>query len=193
MSTLYNATEETLLDNMLRTMQFEGGYKKNVYLDTEGYPTIGYGHKLSNVRYEKGDLPEEYKNMSWSEDESRKSFLSDYFEKESRVKTKFGEQAYNKLPDKAKSILIDLAFNMGSTKLFDEFPGFIADMYKGIKTGNYQDAAQELKYKNPDKGNMQMSNWWDQVGGDTTESKNEVRSGNRATSTFDILGSLINL
>ena len=133
--------------------------------------------------------PEEYKNMSWSQEKARESFMSDYSEKESRVKAKFGEQAYNKLPDEAKNILTDLAFNMGATKLFDKFPGFITDMQKG----EYQDAAQELKYKNPDKGNMQMSNWWDQVGGDTTESRNEVRSGNRATSTFDILDSLINL
>ena len=189
MSTSYNASEETLLDNMLRTMQFEGGYKENVYLDTEGYPTIGYGHKLSNERYEKGHLPEEYKNMSWSEDEARESFLSDYSEKESRIKAKFGEQAYNKLPDGAKNILTDLAFNMGATKLFDKFPGFITDMQKG----EYQDAAQELRYKNPDEGNMQMSRWWDQVGGDTTELKNEVRSGNRATSTYDILSGLMNI
>ena len=35
-----------LLDNMLRTMQFEGGHRGKVYLDSEGYPTIGIGHLL---------------------------------------------------------------------------------------------------------------------------------------------------
>ena len=176
--------EEIITDNMRRTMEFEGGHKKNVYLDTEGYPTIGYGHVLDTLKYDA--LPEKYKDVEWSKQEGLSTFLEDYIEKEERTARKFGKENYENLPEGAQAILVDLVFNMGAKKLFDKFPGFIKD----LKAGNYKEAAKELRYKNPDKGNMDMSLWWDQVGGDTTEEKNLLRSGNRATSTYDILMSL---
>ena len=176
--------EEIITDNMRRTMEFEGGHKKNVYLDTEGYPTIGYGHVLDTLKYD--TLPEKYKDVEWSKQEGLSTFLEDYIEKEERTARKFGKENYENLPEGAQAILVDLVFNMGAKKLFDKFPGFIKD----LKAGNYKEAAKELRYKNPDKGNKDMSLWWDQVGGDTTEEKNLLRSGNRATSTYDILMSL---
>ena len=176
----------TLTDSMLRTMEFEGGHKDKVYLDSEGYPTIGIGHLLDTLKYQ--TLPDKYKDIIWSESQGITTFLQDYLEKEERTMSKFGKKEFNKMPDDAKGVLIDLSFNMGVKKLFDKFPGFIKD----LKKGNYADAAQELRYKNPDKGNFDMSLWFDQVGGDTTEEENLVRSGNRATSAYDILTSLGN-
>ena len=98
----------------------------------------------------------------------------------------FGKEDFEGLPEDAQTILVDLVFNMGAKKLFTKFPGFIKDM----KAGDFSEAAKELRYKNPDKGNMDMSLWWDQVGGDNTEKETLLRSDNRATSTYDMLMNL---
>ena len=34
------------LDNLKNEVKKEEGYKLEVYIDTEGYPTGGYGHKI---------------------------------------------------------------------------------------------------------------------------------------------------
>ena len=176
--------EEILTDSMIRTMEFEGGHREKAYLDTEGYPTIGFGHVLDTLKYDA--LPEKYKEMHWDKEEGQGTFLEDYLEKEKRTARKFGKEDFEGLPEDAQTILVDLVFNMGAKKLFTKFPGFIKDM----KAGDFSEAAKELRYKNPDKGNMDMSLWWDQVGGDNTEKENLLRSDNRATSTYDMLMNL---
>jgi GH24 family phage-related lysozyme (muramidase) len=193
---IYMANENdqnVLLDSMLRTMEFEGGFKPNVYLDTEGYPTIGFGHLLDSTKYSipegasKDWVPEQYKDIVWTKEKGEKTFLDDYLRMEKDVANRYGKDEFSKLPTDVRDVLTDLAFNMGPSKLFGKFKGFLKD----IKSGEYGEAAKELKYKNPDKGNMEMSLWWNQVGGDTTEAKNLKRSGNRATSAFDLLTSLV--
>ena len=180
-----------LLDNMLRTMEFEGGHEDKAYLDSLGYPTIGAGHLLEKKKYDV--LPEKYKDLTWSEEKSQETFFDDYLNKKQDVARRYGEEDFESLPQEVQGILTDLAFNLGAEGLFGGagkkgFPGFLED----IKGKRYGEAAKELRYKNPDKGNFEMSDWWNQVGGDTTESRDEVRSGNRATATFDLLTSLMN-
>ena len=188
-----------LLDSMLRTMEFEGGFKPKVYLDTEGYPTIGYGHLLDKIKFDKPEgasedwVPEQYKDITWTEEEGEKTFLDDYLKIQKDVANRYGKDEFSKLPTEARDVLTDLAFNLGPEGLFGGknvkgFPGFLED----FKAGRYGEAAKELKYKDPDKGNMNMSLWWDQVGGDKTEAENLVRSENRATSAYDLLTSLVN-
>ena len=70
-----------LMDSMLRTMEFEGGHEEGVYLDSEGYPTIGVGHLLERTKYEvpegedpKTWVPEKYEDLEWSEQEGMDTF-----------------------------------------------------------------------------------------------------------------------
>ena len=182
-----------LMDNMLRTMEFEGGHREKAYLDSEGYPTIGVGKLLERTKYDV--LPEKYKDLEWSEEEGMSTFLEDYLNMQQDVASRYGEDEFSGLPLEAQSILTDLAFNVGPSKLFTSFPGFLED----IKGGRYDEAAKELRYKNPDEGNLEESKWWGQVGGRSTEEKiasgewaeEESRTANRATATFDILTSLM--
>ena len=66
-----------LMDNMLRTMEFEGGHREKVYLDSEGYPTIGVGHLLERTKYEvpegedpKSWVPEKFRDITWTEQQT---------------------------------------------------------------------------------------------------------------------------
>ena len=104
------------------------------------------------------------------------------------VARRYGKEKFFNLPSEARDVITDLAFNMGPSKLFSQFKGFLSD----IRKGQFGEAAKELKYKNPDKGNFKESAWWEQVGGANTEEENLLRSGNRATSAFDLLTSLVN-
>tara|TARA_R110000824_G_scaffold81812_5_gene205486 strand:- start:771 stop:1442 length:672 start_codon:yes stop_codon:yes gene_type:complete len=195
-------------DNMFRTMDYEGGHKEKAYLDSEGYPTIGTGHLLENKRYEvpegedpKTWVPEQYRDMNWTEEQGEKTFLEDYLKMQKDVSNRYGQDAFSNLPEEAQGILTDLAFNIGAEGLFGGenakgFPGFLED----FRAGKYGEAAKELKFKNPDEGNLDISKWWEQVGGKKTEKKilsgewdkNYSREANRATATFDMLMQLMN-
>ena len=189
-----------LMDNMLRTMEFEGGHREKVYLDSEGYPTIGVGHLLERTKYEvpegedpKSWVPEKFRDITWTEQQGMDTFLEDYLNMQQDVSRRYGEEQFEALPKDAQGILTDLAFNLGAEGLFGGketkgFPGFLKD----FREGKYGEAAKELQYKNPDKGNFEESLWWGQVGGSKNEERNQVRADNRATATFDLLMSLMN-
>ena len=195
-----------LMDNMLRTMTFEGGNREKAYLDSEGYPTIGVGHLLEKKKYEipEGEdetwVPEKFRDITWTEEQGKETFYDDYLNMQQDVSRRYGEDEFSSLPMKEQGILTDLAFNLGAEGLFGGaeskgFPGFLED----FREGRYGEAAKELQYKNPDKDNFEESDWWDQIGGDTTEeriAKGEWSEGdrktNRATATFDLLTSLMN-
>jgi GH24 family phage-related lysozyme (muramidase) len=166
-------------DSMQKTMSFEN-YEETPYLDSSGFPTIGIGNLLEKKSYKK--LPDKYSNMKVSKVDAVNNFISNYSEIQEVLKKKYGK-GYDELPEKARGVLNDLAFNLGGFKLFDEFPGFIED----FKKGKYSEAAKELKFTNPDEGNMNFSDWWKQIGALNTESKNLKRSDNRGTSAYDIL------
>ena len=173
-------------DSMQRTMMFEE-YREKPYLDSSGFPTIGIGNKLESVSYKKGQIPEKYSNMSVSKVDAVKNYIDNYFEIQNVVKKKYGKD-FDKLSTEAQGVITDLAYNLGAFKLFNEFPGFIED----FKKGDYDEAAKELKFVNPDEGNMDISKYWKQIGALNTENKNLKRSDNRGTSAYDILLSLTN-
>lgn len=177
---------------MDKTKFFEGGHKSQAYLDNLGKPTIGVGTLLDSSSYE--TLPLQYQNLNWSEEQGNQRFVEDYETKQSQVANLYGDQ-WDSLPQQAKDIMTDMAYNVGSEGLFSKFPGFVDDM----KAGNYQNAAKQLKYKDPSAGDIEgnISDWWGQVGGTETESNintgvwgGDARGGNRATYNYDALMNL---
>ena len=127
-------------------------------------------------------MPEKYSDMLVSKVDAVNNYINNYLEIEKVVKKKYGK-GYDKLPQEAKGVLTDLAYNLGGFNLFEKFPGFIKD----FKKGDYKEAAKELKFINPDEGNMDISKYWKQIGALNTENKNWKRSENRGTSNYDIL------
>jgi LysM repeat protein len=82
-----------------------------------GTDTIAYGHKLGKVeRYPNGLSDAEAENL----------LKRDLMNAENKVKTRIGEKEYNKLDNKRKQMLIDIAFNVRDFSLSSTFPKFIA-------------------------------------------------------------------
>ena len=129
-----------------------------------------------------------------SEEEGDSLYNEDYAKKQSEVQSLYGEN-WNTLPSEAQGVLTDMAYNVGSQGLFNKFPGLIKD----IQSGNYSGAANQLKYKDTSLGDVEgnTSNWWNQVGGTTTEGNiasgewgKGNRANNRGTSNYDVLSGL---
>jgi GH24 family phage-related lysozyme (muramidase) len=187
-------TNNAMSDYMSKTQQFEGGHKEEAYLDSLGKPTIGTGSLLENTSY--SEMPEKYRGMRVSEEEGNRRFQGDYKTKSSEVEKLYGDK-WGNLPEEVKGVMTDMAYNVGSEGLFNKFPGFVKD----IQSGNYGKAAKNLKYKDASKGDEEgnVSNWWNQVGGGTTEERiasgewaENSRAANRATANYDVLSGLGN-
>ena len=174
-----------------RAMMFEG-FKAEPYLDTMGYPTIGIGEKLENIRYSKEQgVPSHLKDKRRTMEESVQNLQRHFANIEQDVSNRFGKE-WGDVPDDIKGVVLDMAYNIGASGLFDGFKGFIGD----VKSKDYKNAALNLKYKDPSIGDNpdNYSDWWNQVGGSKTETNvntgewgKESRASNRATANFDIL------
>ena len=171
------------------TQGFEG-YKENVYIDSEGYPTIGAGSLIEHTKYD--EVPEHLQNLRLPYDQGgAELFQKEYNIKAGEVGRKYGE-GWDKVPSDVKDIMIDLGFNLGTEGLYEKFPGFVSD----IREGDYASAAGNLKYKDPSLGDVEgnISSWYEQVGGTKYESRvsegkysSEALKENRATRHYNTL------
>ena len=104
------------------TQNYEG-WRSKVYKDSEGYDTVGYGHKLT---------PNEVKNGTYangiSKAQGSKLFNKDF----GRHKAAFygSNPGLLKAPDNVKAVLGDLAYNMGPGFL-KKFPTMKAALGRG--------------------------------------------------------------
>ena len=150
------------LDRVKLTVTGYEGYRNYVYEDSRGYLTMGTGHRLTDEEkkiYKEGDRVDE-------------SYLEGLFEKdfESHLKQAQAIKGFDKLSDQQKEALIDLTFNMGGgwTKKFPsliKFIGLVAEeQNETLKKIYIRNAAAELKYKDPTKGDFRLTDYWGQVG-----------------------------
>ena len=116
------------------------GLKLKVYLDSEGYPTVGYGHKID------ADSPEDIRNLevgdSITNERADQLFEQDFSEH------LFAAQQLPGFFDGSKrqqAALIDLTFNMGPNFL-DNFPM----MSGALEEGDFDEAARQLEFADPD-------------------------------------------
>tara|TARA_R100001082_G_scaffold59520_2_gene33015 strand:+ start:33 stop:656 length:624 start_codon:yes stop_codon:yes gene_type:complete len=174
-----------------RTAMFEG-FKPNAYLDSMGYPTIGFGEKLENIKYTKEQgVPAHLQNLIRTREEAGTNLQSHYDQIMPDVINRFGEN-WKDIPTDIQGVVLDMGYNVGPDALFNKFPGFIDD----IRSGNYEGAAANLKYKDPALGDNpnNYSLWWNQIGGANTESNintgewgPDSRAVNRGTANYDVL------
>ena len=119
------------------------------YRDNKGLPTIGYGHLIT---------PGDGYSMSSkiSQQEADKLFDKDFqFHSEHAQKI----PGFEKASDQQKAALIDLTFNMGPA-WYKDFPGFV----KAFSAGDYETAANEIRYKDVESPNLQDSDYYKDVG-----------------------------
>ena len=120
------------------------GRRLDVYIDSEGYKTVGYGHLID------GGSPEDIRNLkvgdTISEERAHQLFLEDYnHHKQAAMKI----PGFSQASPQQQAALIDLTFNMGPA-WYQGFPKFT----EAFSKGDYEEAANQLK----------SSTWYGQVG-----------------------------
>ena len=116
------------------------GLELKVYLDTEGYPTVGHGHKID------ADSPEDIRNLkvgdSITNERAAKLFEQDFSEMLFAAQQLPGFFRGSK---RQQAALIDLTFNMGPNFL-NNFPM----MRSALEEGDFNEAARQLEFADPD-------------------------------------------
>ena len=118
-----------VLDGFAKKMVKENeGLRLNKYIDSEGHPTIGYGHLV--------------RPGSKMPDTISKAYADQLFEKDYRYHKQAAQSipGYDKMSLQQKAAMIDLTFNMGP-QWYQEFPLMMA----AIQRGDYKTAGAELK------------------------------------------------
>lgn len=132
-----------------RTKEFEG-YRSDIYKDTVGKRTIGYGFNIDDP-YISQFIPEDVVSgkRPISKEESESVFETLYKKAREDARKFLGSDTYDRLPPELKDTMDDLSYNMGLNTL-SQFKKFKA----ALKEGDTQKAAEELK----------NSKWFEQTG-----------------------------
>jgi peptidoglycan hydrolase-like protein with peptidoglycan-binding domain len=138
------------------------GYVDHVYLDSRGFPTAGIGHLLPRGRYHVGQKISAAQITEW--------FKDDVAEAIEGAKQDLGSEAYGRLNEARKMVVIDMVFNLG-TAGFGQFHATIHSM----RTGAFAQAATH----------MLQSLWASQVGNRAREDAAIMRSGHLAGGNGD--------
>lgn len=123
-----------------------------VYLDHLGLPTAGIGHLIEEPGWELGDDVPMEQVLEW--------FEQDF--KEAVADCCALYLNFASLPNFVKRVLVNMAFNLGRTRL-----GKFKNMNKAINEGNWDKAADE----------MVDSKWYRQVGNRSIELVEIMRTG----------------
>ena len=120
------------------------GKSLDVYRDSRGKKTVGYGHLIDE------DSPEDIRNLkvgeSISAERAEQLFNEDYAY---HARAAENIPGFFRASETQQEALIDLTFNMGPD-WYKKFPKFA----EAFEAGNYEQAAKELE----------NSDWYDQVG-----------------------------
>jgi|TARA_Y100000114_G_scaffold25245_1_gene20936 lysozyme len=113
------------LDNLKNEIKKEEGYRLEVYTDTEGYPTGGYGHKIIDGE----EIP------------TTKEGWEELFEKDFARAYEGGMNICMGWPikDEAKEIIIHMVYQMGEAGVRK-----FKNALKHLEQGAYSDCAAEM-------------------------------------------------
>ena len=167
------------------TKKYEG-FRSKVYKDTVGKKTIGYGFNLEDP-YTASLIPQDIKEgkRELTEEEATPIFNKRYSQAEADRKTYLGEDLDKRLSQPIKDVVTDLSYNMGLSKL-SKFSGF----KKALEESDYERAALELQYINPDAKEKIETPWYSQVGDRAKEHIERLRGEKPQTSDISVLREL---
>ena len=112
------------------------GYVPEVYLDSLGKPTVGYGHLIEDKVWDKNDP--RIGTQPYSEAELKAFFDKDVQAAQSGAVRNIGRETWSNLNPEQQKVLTSMAFQLGETgqKKF-------GNMIKAIQAGDYASAARE--------------------------------------------------
>lgn len=138
----------TWIEIVTEQLRRHEGIRRKPYLDTVGKTTVGVGRNLD-------DKP-------LTDDEITYLFLHDVDDATDDAKMAIGEPVFHALTEPRKAVLVNMAFNLGLTRLRK-----FKKMLVAIKTGQWSEAAEE----------MLASAWAQQVGPRAQELADLMRTG----------------
>lgn len=109
--------------DLTATLKQEEGFRSKVYLDTLGYPTIGYGHRT------------EKNHSDVTVQEAEKILASDIAKAMSKVEELVGKDA----PQEVKEIVCTMVFQMGYANVAK-----FKNTLRLIRAKDYKGASQEM-------------------------------------------------
>lgn len=108
--------------NVVESIKKHEGFRKRMYTDSVGVPTIGYGFNLEQV-----ELPKPVAEL----------WLSFEIEKHQKELEEF--HWYNNLDPVRQDVLLDMHYNLGNSR-FKQFTKMIA----ALENKKYEEAAKEM-------------------------------------------------
>lgn len=132
------------------TKFFEGDFVGHIYRDSVGKRTTGYGFNIDDSTVRQA-LPQDVisGNRNITRNEANRLFDTLYSNAARDAKNYLGEDSFNRLNNRQKDIMTDMAYNMG----FNRLSGF-NNLKNSIQRGDYGKAANDMK----------DSRWYRQVG-----------------------------
>ena len=110
-----------------------------------GKDTVGYGHKLTEEEERSGKvygIP----IATMTPEQAEKIMFLDLKRKEQELTNRLGKR-FLTLPNKSKEMLLDFAYNLGTSKTLEEFPNFTA----AVLSNNMEEAKKEyIRYFTPE-------------------------------------------
>jgi len=136
------------------TQNYEG-WVPNIYEDSEGYKTIGWGFNIDDEAIAKL-LPKDVLSgkRKLTKEEATPIFTKLYANAKQDAINFVGEDVFSQLDPVRQNVLIDMSYNLGADKL-----GGFKELRKALQSGDYKKAAYEMK----------NSKWFGQVGGRSKE------------------------
>ena len=132
----------------LKQLKLDEGFRSDVYDDTEGIKTIGYGFNLERAGAQESldaagidKTVAELKqgNSNLSEEEADRLMRGDYPHFADSAKRFVGKDVWSKLSADRQKILTNMAYNMGESGL-NKFKKLKA----ALKVGDYKEAANQM-------------------------------------------------
>ncbi len=153
---------------LIASIKQHEGYDNEVYRDTEGNPTIGYGHLIQQEELE------DFNEMGIEEEQAEKYLLQDIAEAQANAES---YQFFSKMDPARQDVMIEMIFNMGLTK-FSLFDKTIKGMRKGAEgdSRGYEQASHEMLWNSP---SYQKTPWHSQVKGRAQTLSDRMKGGTR--------------
>tara|TARA_R100000900_G_C3268753_1_gene151248 strand:- start:168 stop:608 length:441 start_codon:yes stop_codon:yes gene_type:complete len=119
-------------EDLSNSVKLSEGFRNKIYQDTEGFDTIGWGHKV--VSADNFVAGKEY-----TEEELQEVFDKDLSKAISQAKQLMIENGIDDLPEKAQHVLSEMCFQLGKSGVSK-----FRMMWKSLQEDNFIGASYEM-------------------------------------------------
>jgi len=119
-------------EKLAESVKLSEGFRNKIYQDTEGFDTIGWGHKVVHTD---PFLPDK----EYTEEELQEVFDKDLGRAINQAKQLMVENGVHSLPDTAEHVLSEMCFQLGKYGVAK-----FKNMWKCLEEGNFIGASFEM-------------------------------------------------